>query len=183
MGYEPFVRDALAGQAEVWGPPTNGSHTVNVLINLHAWVLNRHADVVHINAGLHDLKTVVYDGRANVVPVEHYARNVEVMLQTIRRHVPAAKLIWALTTPVHDDRAHAAHANAKDFDRFDSDVRRYNDAARTICEPLDIRINDLYSVVCSAGLERVLRDDGVHYTQDGYQLLAKKVSQAVREAW
>lgn len=29
MGYEPVVRAALAGRATVWGPETNGGHTVN----------------------------------------------------------------------------------------------------------------------------------------------------------
>lgn len=182
MGYQPFVAQRLAGQAEVWGPEENSSHSTNVLVHLHVWVLHRRIDAettVHVNAGLHDLKTIVYGERESVVPVEHYRRNVRQILETTRRLTPA-KVIWALTTPVHDARSHAAHSRGRDFDRHNADVQLYNQAASEVCRELGVPVNDLYSKVMAAGLEQVQSNDGVHYTPEGYQMLADAVVAALR---
>jgi len=180
MGYEPTVKQLLAGVADVWGPEENGSHTVNVLVKLSTWVLNRRPDIVHINCGLHDLKTIWYGGRSAVVPLDHYRENVQTILETIQRRT-SAKIIWATTTPVHDQRAHAAHAQANDFDRFDSFVRKYNEAAVEVCQVLDVPVNDLYALVYRAGREQYLRDDGVHFTPEGYKLLGEAVAESIRK--
>ncbi len=95
IGYRDIVARELADVADVWGPQENGGTTPNVLVSLHAWVLNRQPppDLVHINAGLHDLKTIHYGGRQNVVPLAHYRRNVETIPATIREALqpPAAR--------------------------------------------------------------------------------------------
>ena len=182
MSYEETVRRELAGVAEVWGPAENGAHTTNVLVHLHAWVLNRQPapDLVHINAGLHDLKTVWYGGQESVVPVEHYRRNVELILRVIRERTKA-KVIWATTTPVIYERAHANHAQARDFDRYDEYVVSYNIAATQVCKRLGVPVNDLFEVVTAAGKEMMLRDDGVHFTPAGQQLLGTAVAGKIRE--
>jgi len=182
MGYEEDVRRGLAGVAAVWGPQENGTHTTNVLVNLHAWVLNRQpqADVVHINAGLHDLKTIWYGGQESIVPVEHYRRNVEIILRTIRERTKA-KVIWATTTPVIYERAHANHAQYQDFDRYDEYVVSYNIAATQVCQRLGVPINDLHAVVTAAGPEQLLSQDGVHFTPAGQTILGQTVAHKIRE--
>jgi lysophospholipase L1-like esterase len=182
LGYEARVRQALAGIAAVWGPPENGAHTTNLLVHLHLWVLNRQPrpDVVHINAGLHDLKTIWYGGQESIVPVEHYRRNVEILLRAIRERT-TAKVIWATTTPVIFERAHAAHAPSNDFDRFDEYVVSYNIAATQVCKRLGVPVNDLYSAVATAGKEQLLGEDGVHFTPAGQQLLGQAVAAKIRE--
>src|SRR5512139_917141 len=169
-GYKDIVARELAGIAEVWSPEANCRDSVSVLVGLHGWVLTRPANVVHVNCGLHDLKTIVYDGRDNVVPVEYYRRNVWQILKTLRDHTQA-KVIWATTTPVIQARAHAAHAGSRDFDRYEDDVVAYNQAAMQTSRELGVPVNDLYSVVTNGGKDRLLRPDGVHFTPEGCELL------------
>jgi lysophospholipase L1-like esterase len=183
MGYEATVKQELADIADVWSPEDNGAHTVNVLVHLHAWVLNRdpQPDLVHLNAGLHDLKTIWYGGQQSVVPVEHYRRNVETILRTIRERTKA-KIIWATTTPVIYERAHANHAQYRDFDRYDEYAVSYNLVAGQVYKRLSVPINDLFAVVTAAGKEELLSQDGVHFTPAGCELLGKAVAGKIREA-
>lgn len=179
-GYQEYVQKELQGQAAVWGPEENGRHSVHILVNLHPWLLKRAADVVHINCGLHDLKTIVFGGRETVVPVEYYRRNLLQILQTVQKHTKA-KLIWATTTPINERKAHNVHARVADFDRFGADVAVYNKAALEVCEKLGVPVNDLHAVVMNAGRDRLLTEDGVHFTPEGCALLGKTVADAIRK--
>jgi lysophospholipase L1-like esterase len=178
-GYQKFVAENLAREAEIWGPEDNGRHSVHVLTNIHAWLVRQPADIVHINCGLHDIKTIAYGGRENVVPLDHYRRNVEMILRHLREKT-TARVIWATTTPVNEARAHAAHAKAADFDRYEADVVAYNEAAVGICRKLDVPVNDLFGVITRAGADRLLGADGVHFTPEGCALLGNAVAEAIR---
>jgi lysophospholipase L1-like esterase len=178
MGYQPVVLALMAGEADVWGPEANGSHTVNVLLNLGQWVLARQPDVVHINAGLHDLKTDCYEGRDTVVPLGHYRDNVAHILRLVREHTDAA-VIWATTTPVDHDRAHAAHAGAHDFSRYNEDVLAFNAAAVEVAEEMGVPVNDLHAVIAD-GDPSWLSEDGVHYSPEGYAALGRAVAEFLR---
>jgi lysophospholipase L1-like esterase len=183
MGYQDVVARELADVADVWGPAENGGTTPNVLVFLHAWVLNRQPppDLVHINAGLHDLKTIYYGGRQNVVPLAHYRRNVETLLATIRERT-AARILWATTTPIVFARTHAAHAQWRDFDRYEEDIVAYNRAAVAVCRRLRVPVNDLYDAVMRAGHEPLLNQDGVHFTDEGREFLGQTVARNIRQS-
>src|SRR5689334_5500403 len=56
MGYAPLVAKRLEGKAVVVSHKDNGGDSANVLKNLEEWVLREKPDIVHLNAGLHDLK-------------------------------------------------------------------------------------------------------------------------------
>jgi len=174
MGYQPIVADILAGEADVWGPEANGGTSANVRANLNAWGIERPADVIHINAGLHDLRRP-FDAAANEIPVETYRANVRAILTALTQRTDA-RVIWATTTPVHHER----HHRTKGFDRFEEDVVAYNAAAAEEAATFGVAIDDLYAVVMSAGRDALLVADGVHFTEDGYRLLAAHVVEAVR---
>jgi len=111
MGYEGFVRDALAGTADVWAPEENGGTSRNVLAHLDEWVLSRN----------------------------------------------------------------------KEFDRLEADVIAYNEAAAEVCERLGVAVHDLYGVVMAAGRDGLLSPDGVHFKEEGYQVLGHAVARAIRD--
>jgi len=171
MGYEPLVREKLAGRAEVWGPEENGGDSTNVLAHLDEWALDRAADVIHFNCGLHDLK-VLPDG-AHQVALEEYARNLKEIVERLTSETDA-RLIWATSTPVVDDR-HQARKGC-DFQRFAKDVETYNRQALQIVNAAGIRVNDLHGVVERAGIESCVGPDGVHMTAKGYRILAETVA-------
>ena len=135
MGYEPFVVKDLGDAAEVWAPQENGAHTANLLVQLSTWVLPKNVAVIHVNAGLHDLKTLHYDTRENVIPLKHYRDNVEVLLRTMRQRTKA-HIIWATTTLVNDEGSQKAREKNREFRRYDADVQAYNRAAVKVCRKL-----------------------------------------------
>jgi isoamyl acetate esterase len=181
MAYQDHARDALAGVAEVWGPTENGGNSVNVLANLNDWVIKRKPDVVHLNCGLHDLKTVARDERETVVPLAFYRRNVATILRLIRAH-GTSRVIVATTTPVHEERIRAVRTSPGDFLRFNEDVRAYNTALVAEARAVGVAVNDLHGVVTAAGADALLTPDGVHFTTEGSRLLGQSVARAVKES-
>jgi lysophospholipase L1-like esterase len=174
MGYQPIVQHALLGQAEVWGPKENGGTSANVLAHFDEWILSRRPDIVHLNCGLHDLRTE-FGSTSLAVPLDEYAANLEAIFSKIQQHTVAV-LVWASTTPVNE-RWH--HEN-KTFDRFEDDVRAYNHAATQVATRLGVRINDLYRLVMDAGRDAHLAQDGVHFSPEGYTLLGTAVADVIR---
>ncbi|MEI7832960.1 MAG: GDSL-type esterase/lipase family protein [bacterium] len=181
MGYQETVTKELADVAEVWGPEENGGHTINVLGYLHYWVFPRPADVIHINCGLHDLKTIVYGETENLIPLHQYRENIRRMLQKLRAQT-SATLIWATTTPINEQVANETHLQWKDFSRYEADVLRYNQAALEVTGELGVPVDDLYSIVMTAEPATILRqNDGVHFTGEGCDLLGKTVADCIRK--
>ncbi len=174
MGYEETVRSQLAGLADVWGPEDNGGTSENVLAHLDEWALSRRADVVHINCGLHDIKTE-FDQDAAGVPLEAYKENVRRILGRLQAQTDAT-IVWASCTPVNEQW----HNAAKPFARFEADVSAYNAAATAIALDMGIVVNDLFSVAMSAGRDDLLIEDGVHFKPEGSELLGKAVAECIK---
>ena len=175
MGYEETVRKELKDEAEVWAPGPNGGNSRNVLENLEEWAVSRRPDLIHINCGLHDLKTEFGD-EEQAVPPDEYAENVEQILQILVRDT-SAKIIWAQTTPVNE----SWHHERKGFDRFEADVSTYNELAKTKCNRVGVHINNLYDVVMGAARDDLLVQDGVHFNEDGSNLLGAAVARVIRD--
>ncbi len=179
MGYQATVIKELKEVAEVWAPTENGAHTANLLVQLSTWVLPKHAAVIHLNAGLHDLKTLHYDTRETVIPLRHYRENVETLLRTMREKTPA-RLIWATTTLVNDEGSRRAREKNREFRRYNVDVEAYNRAAVKVCRKLRVPVNDLYTL--SQQHPELQLPDGVHFSPAGYELLGKQVAARIRES-
>ncbi len=174
MGYEATVRSELAGLAKVWAPEDNGETSVKVLAHLDEWALSRNADIIHLNCGLHDIKTD-FDQDARQVPLADYVVNIRSILTQLREKTDAT-VVWASSTPVNE----AWHNATKPFARFEADVAAYNAAAAEIAQEFGIAINDLFSVAMSAGRDDLLIEDGVHFTPEGSELLGRHVADRIR---
>ena len=180
MGYQTYVERLLADFATVWGPEKNGETSQNILNNLEEWVISRDADIIHINAGLHDIKRqygAMRGAADNLVPAETYRKNVDKIFGTIKKSKPDAKLIWATTTPVN----YHWHHEQKGFDRYEEDVENYNLVALELARKHSVEINDLYRLVMRSGRDRLLVKDGVHFTEEGYKMIGKAVAECIRK--
>jgi lysophospholipase L1-like esterase len=172
MGYAPLVAKRLDGKAIVVSAKPNGEDSGNVLRNLEDWVIREQPDVVHINAGLHDLKLT---GKNYQVPLASYEQNLKTILERLQKETKA-KVIFATTTPIVDN----LHAKRKvGFDRFETDVQKYNEAAVSVMKQAGTPINDLHKVVESGGKEKLISGDGTHYTPAGYEILAAAVTDSI----
>lgn len=179
MGYQKYVQTELSGFAEIWGSEENGGSSQQVLEYLDS-VIERSPDVVHINAGLHDLRRP-FGSTANQVTLENYYRNISEITELIRAGTQA-RLIWATSTPFNEELHSEVHAELGDFRRFAVDVNTYNEGLFDQAQILDLEINDLNAVVMKAGPDKILSQDGVHFTDDGYAVLGKAVADFIRHS-
>lgn len=170
MGYAPIVAEMLKGKANVVAAEKNGGDSARVLANLEEWAIAHKPTVVHFNCGLHDLK-VLRDTKKPQVSIEDYEKNLRTIVDRLQKE-SKARLIFATTTPIRDE----LHAKRKgNMDRREADVKRYNDVALKVMKEKGVEIDDLHAVVTKAGVEKVQRMDGTHYTADGSKVLAKAV--------
>ena len=72
MGYQGEATGGLADAAYVWGPDVNCQTSANILVHLRPWVLDRPCDILHLNAGLHDLKIERRGEPVHQVPIDAY---------------------------------------------------------------------------------------------------------------
>ena len=172
MGYAPFVAKLLEGKATVVSAKPNGEDSSNVLKNLDEWVINEKPAVVHLNAGLHDLKLT---DKGHQVPLGDYEKNLNTILDRIRKETKAT-IVFATTTPIIDK----LHAERKaGFDRIEADVQKYNAAAVSVMKQAGVPIDDLHALVETRGRDKVMGPDGTHYTQEGYEILAAAVTESI----
>jgi lysophospholipase L1-like esterase/dienelactone hydrolase len=174
LGYAPGVAKKLEGIAEIVSPKENGGDTANTLKLLDQWLEAGKPVVVHFNCGLHDLKFAKKD-KKHQVPLEEYEKNLKAIVERLRKATP--HIVFATTTPIIDDR----HATRKaDFDRFDKDVKAYNERAVKVMLELGVPVDDLNRIVQDGDPSEMLGKDGTHYTKEGSERLAAGVADCVR---
>ena len=97
---------------------------------------------------------------------EAYGVYFEDMLRFLRDLFPETPIFPVLTTTV-------ASGNGK------SVVAARNDVVRKLAQKYDLPVIDLYDVSLSSG--NFISHDGIHPTQEGYELLAKKILKVLEE--
>ena len=175
MGYCGFVKELLADTAEVFFPEDNCKFSQNVFVHLTGWkdLAGDPAtvDVVHWNCGHWDMARWRGDDKPLNDP-DAYAAMLRRIVEHMRKLMPRARIVFALTTPIHPDAAPLANYRTND------DVRRYNAVARAVMDELGVPVNDLFSVLEDAPPS--LYTDACHLTEAGYRQLADKVASTIR---
>jgi acyl-CoA thioesterase-1 len=167
IGYTLPTRELLKGKANVHRPPTNCSSTGFGLSQLTSWLGDKNWDVIHFNFGLHDAKLPPEGVRH--APPDVYEKNLRALVKQMK--ATGAQLIFATTTPVPKG------GNLSPTRRFGS-VDEYNSIARKVMTESGVAINDLNAYI-APHVEKVGRPTDVHFTDEGYALLAQKVAQEV----
>ena len=187
VGYTPFVKTMLQGQARVLRPMRNAKQAENCAGTNHGvtriddWLKidGGEFDVIHFNWGLHDLKRVDAKTKSNSNdPGDPHQAEPDVYEKQLREIVGKlqatnAKLIFATTTPVPAGKL-KPHRDVQD-------VVKYNDIAKKIMAEHNIAVDDLYSAVLPK-LNELQRPVNVHFTPQGSEFLAREVTGSVREA-
>ena len=179
IGYGATVADELQDVARVSWPAGNCEHSVRFLIDWRNWLDEARPDVLHLNCGLHDIKTIGASERQLVVPLEFYRRNLVLLLAQLRAQLPTTRLIFATTTPVIE---RATTAPERAFFRYNCDIEAANASARQVAAGYDVEINDLWAVVQKQGAERMISADGVHFDAENSRILGLAVAQEIRSA-
>lgn len=104
-------------------------------------------DLIHLNVGLGDLiyrvpnlnshRSLPYDlGGVITTDAAQYEKNLDTLIQLIRKKAPKAKIIWASTTPIRS-------SDAKFF-KPGSEVE-YNQIAKRVMQKHGVPINDMHA--------------------------------------
>lgn len=171
--YAPFVAKMLVGRATVSTPKTNGHDTVEMLKKLDEWAVQEKPDVVHFNSGIHDTKINKESGKYAVPPAQ-YEANLKEIVQRLRKETQA-KIIFALTTPLIDERTQGAW-KTRSYRLVNASVMEYNKIALRVMKELDVPVNDLPAALGDAKEMARLHDaGGIHLTEEGSKKLAAAV--------
>lgn len=172
-GYGVYVKEMLTGEAEVYAPNENCRFAQYTLRYLYDWTKGldcEKIDVVHWNNGLWDVLRI--NGDEPLTPIDVYESMLCRVCDAIKRSFPRAKIIFALSTAVVEEWARP------DFMRYNSDVEKYNEAAKRVLSEKGVIINDLYTL--SASFDNSLHADFVHFNEEGSQILARAVCDKIR---
>jgi hypothetical protein len=167
IGYTLPVREFLKGKANVHRIPQNGGATEVGLDKMTSWLGDSKWDVIHFNFGLHDAKyTSETTQRATR---EQYVANLRTLITQMK--ATGAKLIFATTTPVPNGGVLSPTR------KFDS-IEARNQLATQLMQELGVTIDDLYTIMLPH-MTTVGRENDVHFTLEGYTLLAKAVATSI----
>lgn len=176
IGYTAFVKEELAGKAEVFHNLGNAQHTGTGLKKIEEWIGDGKWDIIQFNWGLWDLcyrhpDSKVQGNRDKVngditLELEDYRTNLESIVLKLKEK-SNAKLIFVTTTYVPENEA----------GRFQEDAIKYNAVAKAIMKKHSIMINDIYEESKQVHKDFGKGNDDVHYTEEGYKKLGLVISQ------
>ena len=158
-GYSYVVREKLKGRYYVDCFATSyavDSEIYQTLVN--AYVKDNDYQIIHYNHGLH----------GKYMTAKEYQEGVERCLKGIK-----SKIILALTTET------LTEGNVSVDESWKDKIEQRNQVLRSLAIKGGHGLNDLYSLSKKIALE--FRDtDGVHFTQEGYKLLAEQVVKSIK---
>ena len=176
IGYTLPVRELLKGKANVHRPLTNCGDTQRGLASLDKWLGEKKWDVIHFNFGLHDLKYLNAKGEyvtpeqgKQVTLLPQYEQNLRQLVERLKK--TGARIIWCSTTPVPD----GTMGRVKDAEIA------YNAVAAKVAAESGIAVDDLHAVAKARQAE-IQSPHNVHFTREGYKVLAKAVVASIERA-
>lgn len=153
--YYKDVEDHLKGKAYVARLATSAALGDPALImQLRTFLSEAKFDVVHFNIGMHGW----------AYSEEDYRKHLPELLKVIRQGAPGARLIWASTTPVREDREPGPR-NAR--------IEARNKIAQEYFTREHVPIDDLHMLMTP---HSGLHTDDVHFNKEGAALQARQVA-------
>lgn len=173
IGYTPFVKETLKDKAIVKHNQGNAQHTGTGLLKLDEWLGNTDWDIIQFNWGLWDLcyrhpDSKVQGNRNKIngtitLSAEEYEKNLTELVNRLKQ--TDAKLIFVSTSYVPENEA----------GRFAGDDIKYNTVAKKVMKKEGILVNDINATSKQIHKEYGKGNDDVHYTEEGYKLLADEI--------
>ena len=176
LGYDGYVKTALADVAETYFPKENCAFAQYSYRWLHVWKENEGSpndiDLVHWNVGLWDVLRSF--GEDTFTSPEYYGEMIKRLQKRIAFLFPNAKQIFATSTSVVEI------GYEPPYQRFNSDIEKFNTIAIETLTPLGVGINDLYTL--TKGLPESCRSDMTHfYTEQGIKAVGNQVVKSICE--
>ncbi len=177
-GYNKEVKEALSKVAEVSFPNDSGRFAQYVLRNIDVWQrelkLDNGVDLVHWNAGLWDSLEIY--GDEPLTPLNVYEGFLDRIYKRIKLLFPNAKIIFATSTPVQEDKY-----DKRVYNRRNSVIEEYNKVAIAVAEKHGAGINDLYTLLKDVP-KSYFSDMTHYYTEEGTKIITSQVLKSIAEA-
>ena len=131
-------------------------------------VLSRQFDLIIVNTGINDLRR-----RKNSELQLDFSEGVRIMYLNKLLDILAltrAKIVVLDLTPVIENR----YTEQASLVRYNSDVERYNEIIKNICQQKNIKFFERYSTWKDRDLEKLYKD-ATHPNSEGHQIMAEEV--------
>lgn len=179
LSYTPYVTKQLEGQVQVVSPKPNGGDSSRLLANLEEWAIREQPAIVHFNCGIHDVKKIKSTGQFQVSP-EQYEANLRKIVDRLRKETMAT-VLFALTTPIVDDRASKSRMKV-DYELLEASALQYNQIALRVMKELNVPVTDTRAALGNSDdWNKLVGADGIHLSPNGYQKIGIAVATAVRK--
>ena len=170
-GYCKTVKDCFADTAEVFYCDDNCRSTQYVIFSLRRWANQFSApekvQLVLFNCGHWDVAQ--WNGYPYPLTSEgEYAKNIRMIIDLLRTFFPAAKLLFATTTPMNPNGILGVNP------RTNEQISRYNEIAKEIATETQVEVLDLYAFT-QDWPEESFRDY-CHFTESAFAELGKEVA-------
>ena len=179
IGYTPFVKEALKDKAFVQHNLGNAQHTGTGLLKLEEWIGDEDWDIIQFNWGLWDLcyrhpDAKVYGNRDKIngtvtFSLAEYETNIKKLVAKLKQ--TNATLIFVATSYVPVGEA----------GRIKGDEKKYNKVALKVMKENGILVTDIWKDSKKIHKKYEKADDDVHYTKEGYKLLADKILKTIEK--
>ncbi len=177
LGYRDIVKYNLRGCCEVLFPREQGKFASDLYRMLYEWkkyvTCDRQIDMVYWNAGLWDVVRIFGDEAQT--SVDDYKKYLEKVCLRLRKLFPKAKICFATTTPVVEERY------TDEFFRKNSDIEKYNKAAECVLKDKVDFFDDLYSFM--QNIEAKNYRDATYFTYDANQKIAAHICGIIRNTF
>ena len=177
QGYCKTVKESLSDVAEVFYFSDNCRSTQYGVFNMKGWAGKFDdpalVDIVHFNFGHWDVAH--FNGvELSLTSLEEYGRNMNVLVELIKRFFPNAKLVFATSTPMNPDRLNKVDTNP----RSDEELDAYNRVAVEIMQKHEVAVSDLNAYMRGWGTECF--SDACHLTPAAFAALGEEVARRLR---
>lgn len=161
--YSPFVSDILGDKILVDSLSTSKGLDNPAFMPMIEMVMSQQTNYKFIifNNGLHGFH----------LSEEEYGKWYRSRIKELREKLPDVKLLITLTTPTRKEE------NIAELDGRNNRVMGRNAEAKKVAEEFGIETVDFYSLIIDK--PEVYSKDGVHLLEDGYKMLAEKVSGSI----
>lgn len=178
MGYQAYVKEALAGEYTVCFPEDNGRFAAYTLWQLNQELKqNPDIDLVHFNNGYWDMNVEAPMTEA-IHPVEEYVSFLRRIVALCRQC--GVRVVFATTVPILEDGVAGDNTGVQGSINYRNEwVKTYNAAAVSVMAELDVPVNDLYAL-CMEDEQRYKCEDRLHLSEQGSRRCAAQVAEYVR---
>lgn len=168
-GYREYVFNDMIGKAYIYYPEGITTFSTHMLRYIQEYAeklsIGSNINIVYFNTGLWDVLRI--NGDDPLVSIDEYKKNLQRIINRLRYVFPNAELVFATTTPVHEEMA------TYSFSRVNSDIKYYNDAACEIMENNHVEVHDLNKYVAESLDDKYA--DFTHFTEEGYKAIANEI--------